>query len=109
MGIGGALCLFFSIIFHEFSHAIVARRYGLPITGITLFIFGGVAEMDEEPASPKVEFLMAAAGPVASVVLAAVFFGIYTGGEAIGWPQPVGGILAYLAVINLLLAAFNLI
>jgi Zn-dependent protease/CBS domain-containing protein len=107
MGIVGALGLFFSIIFHEFSHAIVARRYGLPITGITLFIFGGVAEMDEEPASPKVEFLMAVAGPVASVILAAVFFGIYAG--AAGWSQPVGGILAYLAVINLLLAVFNLI
>src|SRR3546814_2726656 len=53
MGIVGALGLFFSIIFHELSHDIVARRYGLPITGITLFIFGGVAEMDEEPASTK--------------------------------------------------------
>ena len=62
MGITYALRLLMSIIFHEFCHSVVARYYGLPIKGITLFIFGGVAEMGEEPQSPKVEFLMALAG-----------------------------------------------
>jgi len=53
MGVAGALGLFASIIFHEFCHSIVAHRFGLPIKGITLFIFGGVAEMSEEPESPQ--------------------------------------------------------
>ena len=52
----GAIGLFGSIIFHELCHSLVARRFGLPMKGITLFIFGGVAEMDDEPASPRAEF-----------------------------------------------------
>jgi Zn-dependent protease len=82
---------------------------GLPITGITLFIFGGVAEMDEEPGSPKVEFLMAAAGPIASVLLAGIFFGLSAAGDTAGWSQPIIVVVTYLAVINLLLAVFNLV
>ena len=69
MGVAGALGLFASILFHEFCHSLVARRFGLPIKGITLFIFGGVAEMNDEPPSPKAEFYMAAAGPVSSILL----------------------------------------
>ena len=64
MGMAGAAGLFASIVLHELSHSVVARRYDLPIRGITLFIFGGVAEMEREPGSPKVEFLMAIAGPL---------------------------------------------
>jgi Zn-dependent protease/CBS domain-containing protein len=109
MGIVGALGLFVSIIFHELSHSLVARRYGLPIKGITLFIFGGVAEMTEEPVSPKVEFLMAAAGPIASFVLAAIFYGIGAVGASADWPVPAAGVVAYLAIINVVLAAFNLV
>lgn len=63
MGIAVAIGVFFSIVFHEFSHSIVARHFGMRIRGITLFIFGGVAEMEQEPPSPKSEFLMAIAGP----------------------------------------------
>ena len=63
MGVSGAAGLFFSILFHEFCHSLVARRFGLSMGGITLFIFGGVAEMEDEPPSPKAEFFMAAAGP----------------------------------------------
>nr|HID58536.1 site-2 protease family protein [Desulfobacterales bacterium] len=59
MGACGALGLFVSIVFHEICHSVVARRYGLRIKGITLFIFGGVAEMAEEPESAKAEFMMA--------------------------------------------------
>ena len=62
MGIVGALGLFASIIFHEMCHSLVARRFGLQMKGITLFIFGGVAEMEEEPPSAKAEFIMAIAG-----------------------------------------------
>jgi Zn-dependent protease len=57
LGIAGALGLFASIVFHEFAHAMVARRFDMPIVGITLFIFGGVAELEDEPPSPKADFL----------------------------------------------------
>jgi Zn-dependent protease/CBS domain-containing protein len=109
MGIIGAFGLFFSIIFHEFFHSLVARRYGMPMKGITLFIFGGVAEMGEEPPGPKAEFMMAAAGPVSSVFIALVFYGIYILGKGGGLPLPINGVLGYLAFINGILAAFNLI
>ncbi len=109
MGVVGALGLFLSVIFHEFSHSLVARRLGLPMKGITLFIFGGVAEMGEEPASAKVEFLMAIAGPLSSFFIAAVFYLIYGQGMAAGWPLPVNGVIRYLAYINVLLAVFNLL
>ena len=59
MGIVGALGLFASIVAHEFCHSIVARRFGMPMKGITLFIFGGVAEMGDEPPTAKAEFFMA--------------------------------------------------
>lgn len=109
MGAVGALGLFASIVFHELSHSLAARRYGLPMKGITLFIFGGVAEMDEEPASPKVEFIMAIAGPLSSFLLAGIFYSIYMVGERSGWPVPVNGVIGYLGVINAVLGAFNLV
>ncbi len=109
MAVAGVIGLVFSLVFHELSHSLVARRFGLPIKGITLFIFGGVAEMEEEPASAKVEFLMAMAGPIASGVLAVGFYLIAIVGQAQGLPTPVLGILDYLAFVNGLLAAFNLL
>lgn len=68
MGMAGTLGLFLAIVFHELAHSLVARRLGLPMKGITLFIFGGVAEMSEEPENPKTELLMAAAGPLSSKI-----------------------------------------
>src|SRR5689334_2304123 len=64
MGAIGAAGLFLSIVLHELGHSVVARFYGIQMGGITLFIFGGVAEMGNEPPTPKSEFLMAIAGPV---------------------------------------------
>src|SRR5579884_428415 len=64
MGVAGAAGLFGSIIVHELFHSLVARRFNLQIRGITLFIFGGVAEMEKEPPSAKAEFSMAIAGPI---------------------------------------------
>jgi Zn-dependent protease/predicted transcriptional regulator len=107
MGAVGALGLFLSVIFHEFCHSIVARRLGLPMKGITLFIFGGVAEMSDEPPNAKVEFLMAIAGPLSSLFIAGVFYLIYLGTTAAEWPLPVNGVIRYLAYINVLLAIFN--
>jgi Zn-dependent protease len=108
MGIASAFGLFFSIVLHEFSHSWVARRQGLPMKGITLFIFGGVAEMSDEPANAKTEFLMAIAGPVASIVIGGVFFLLYV---ALKKTLPLSwtGTLQYLSWMNLVLAAFNLI
>jgi len=108
LGVGGAIGLFASIIFHELSHSLVARRFGLPMRGITLFIFGGVAEMDDEPSSPKAEFLMAIAGPLASIGIGALCLGLLSLIRGI-WPRPSELILNYLGTINLILAAFNLL
>ncbi|MFW6323595.1 MAG: site-2 protease family protein [Desulfovibrionales bacterium] len=109
MGIVGAIGLFASILFHELWHSIIARHYGLPIGGITLFIFGGLSEMTEEPKTPKVEFLMAIAGPFSSLVLAAVMYGIFLAGGALHWPESVTSIFIYLALINTVFAVFNML
>ncbi len=109
MGAAGAIGLFFSIVFHEFSHSLIARKFGIPMRGITLFIFGGVAEMSDEPPSARSEFWMAIAGPIASIILGIVFFAINMGGQQTGWPLAVTGVFSYLAFINLILAGFNLI
>jgi Zn-dependent protease len=109
MGVVGAIGLFFSIVLHELSHSIIARKYGLPITSITLFIFGGVAQMEEEPASPKVEFLMAIAGPIASFFLSVVFYSFAAVAESRELPVPVVGVATYLGFLNGLIAVFNLV
>ena len=101
--------LLMSIVFHETEHSLVARHYGLPIRGITLFIFGGVAEMTAEPTCPRDELLMAAAGPAASLLLAAVCYALLVGVGAWDAPAEVAGVLWYLALINLILALFNLV
>jgi Zn-dependent protease/predicted transcriptional regulator len=109
MGIVGAMGLFLSIIVHEFSHSLVARKYGMPMKGITLFIFGGVAEMGDEPPSPKAEFFMAVAGPLSSIAIGLMFYAIYWFGKPGAFSEPVSGVVGYLAWINGILAAFNLI
>ncbi len=108
MGIAGAVGLFVSIIFHEFWHSFIARRYGLPISGITLFIFGGVSEMSEEPQNPGVEFFMAIAGPLSSFLLAGIFF-VFLSATRGYWSLPAEAVLLYLASINGLLGVFNLL
>lgn len=109
MGIAGAIGLFLSIVIHEFCHSLVARLYGLPMKGITLFIFGGVAEMSREPDSPGAEFFMAFVGPLASIGLGLLFFLLTWVAGRLDWPLPLTGVLAYLMWINFILAAFNLI
>ena len=109
MGIIGAVGLFLSIIVHEFSHSLVARKHGIPMKGITLFIFGGMAEMSDEPPSPKAEFMMAVVGPLSSILIAGIFYALYSAGVSAGISRPVNGVVQYLAYINALLAAFNVI
>lgn len=109
MGAVGALGLFLSIVFHELSHSLVARRFGIPMKGITLFIFGGVAEMSEEAPDAKAEFWMALVGPASSLFMGTVFYLVSLHGENAGWPEPATGVIGYLAWINVALAIFNLI
>lgn len=106
MGIVAMLGLFLSIVFHELSHSIVARRVGTKIEGITLFMFGGVAEMGEDSPRPLSEFLMAVAGPISSLVLSGIFYAIVMFVLA---PGPIAGVIRYLAMINAVLAIFNLL
>jgi len=108
MGVAGALGLFASVVFHEFWHSLIARRYGLKIIGITLFIFGGVSQMTEEPRSPAVEFFMAVAGPLSSFVLAGLFYLFALAGDPY-LSVPGEAVLVYLASLNGLLGIFNLL
>lgn len=107
MGIIGAIGLFASIILHELGHSIVARHYGIPIRDITLFIFGGVASMEDEPPSAKSEFFMAIAGPLVSMVLCVIFLGLHV--LPIFDPIPALEVLGWLGIVNGMLALFNLI
>ena len=107
MGVAGALGLFASVVVHELSHSLVARRFGLVMRGITLFIFGGVSQITREAARPLAEFIMAFAGPATSVLLAGVF-GLLWWLTGAAEDQPLAVILQWLWLMNLLLGAFNL-
>jgi Zn-dependent protease/predicted transcriptional regulator len=87
----------------------VARRFGIPIRSITLFIFGGVAEMAGEPPRPSAEFVMAIVGPLSSFVLGYILFGLAALGDNELWPLPLRGVLGYLAWINFIVAGFNML
>ena len=109
VSIVGALVLFASVLAHELAHSLVALRNGLPIKRITLFIFGGVAHMEREPASPGVEFKMAVAGPLASIGIALV-----AGTVRFGLLRHAAGsapalVFEYATYANAGLAVFNLI
>jgi Zn-dependent protease len=100
--------LFFtSLLTHELMHSIVAQKLGITIHSITLFIFGGVSRMTEEPKTPKDELRIALAGPLASIVLSGIFYAIWQ------WSYPhsdfVAAIAFWLCWINLFLAVFNLL
>jgi Zn-dependent protease len=108
LGIAVSLVLFASVIVHEFSHAFVARRQGIPIGNITLFLFGGVATILREPGTPMDEIRMATAGPLASVALALIFGLVWFICEAAGflWGSAFS---ALLALSNAMLAVFNML
>jgi Zn-dependent protease/CBS domain-containing protein len=108
-GVLTALLFFASIVAHEMSHSLVARAGGMGISRVTLFVFGGVAQMEDEPSSPSREFLMAAAGPGMSLVLAALFGLGATWLYVLEAPDVIWGPFEYLALINLWVALFNLL
>jgi Zn-dependent protease/CBS domain-containing protein len=110
MGALGALGLFVSIILHELGHSLVARQFGLPIRDITLFIFGGVADMEEEPPTATAEFWMAITGPVVSVTIAGLCGLAYYLVVGIGGDPSIGmTVVGYLGLINAVLALFNMV
>jgi Zn-dependent protease len=120
LSLAAALLFFASVLAHELAHSLVARSQGIPVQNITLFLFGGVANIQREPSTPKNEFLMAIAGPVTSLILGLFMLlvavaGAITGGgfsspgQLITNLSPASTILLWLGSINIILAIFNMI
>ena len=105
-GLVASLLFFVSIVLHELGHAVVALRQGLRTRSITLFIFGGVAQLEKDPKDGRAEFWMAAAGPLVSLALAGIF---YTCASLPFLGPSAAAVAKYLALINLILALFNLV
>ncbi|YAF94256.1 MAG: site-2 protease family protein [Nodularia sp. CChRGM 3473] len=109
MGIVATLLFFASLLAHELSHSFVARAKGIPVEGITLFIFGGVSRTRMDAETPGDEFQIAGVGPLVSLILAALFGVIWYVSRNAGLSVVVTGVTAYLASINLALAIFNML
>jgi Zn-dependent protease/CBS domain-containing protein len=121
VALGAAILFFGSILAHELAHAVVGRHLGIPMGGITLFLFGGMAHMEREPERPRAEFLMAAVGPLTSVLIgvAAAFAGAALAGEqftragdevtAARLAGPLATLLLWLGPVNVFLGLFNLV
>jgi Zn-dependent protease/CBS domain-containing protein len=109
VGIVSAVVLFISVLVHELSHSYIAKKNGLPIARITLFFFGGVSEMTEEPQDASLEVRMAAAGPLTSFAIGGVLGALWYVGGLVGFPLAVIAVLGYNGLINVALGAFNLI
>ena len=107
IGIVTSLLFFASVVAHELAHSLVARFYGIPVKGITLFIFGGMAQIAREAARPGVELKMAAAGPACSLVIGGLFALLWLSTQ--GVIEPIAALAFWLAQINVVLAIFNLI
>ncbi len=109
MGIVATLLFFASLLAHELSHSFVARAKGIPVEGITLFIFGGVSRTRMDAETPGDEFQIAGVGPLVSLMLAALFGVIWYISRNAALSVVVTGVAAYLASINLALAIFNML
>ncbi|MEX0338084.1 MAG: site-2 protease family protein [Arenibacterium sp.] len=105
-----AMLLFFaSLLLHELAHALTGRRFGVQTRQITLFLFGGVAELEQEPSHALDEFWIAIAGPAMSFLLSGSFWVLTGAASFLGIGDPIIEVLRYLALINLILAVFNLL
>ncbi len=108
----GALALFASVVAHELAHALTARRFGVQTASITLFLFGGIAMLEDEPPTPAADAFVAAAGPAISAVLAASAYGAMHLVDAVvpfRFTDAAASLLAYVTYVNALLCGFNLI
>jgi Zn-dependent protease/CBS domain-containing protein len=121
MALLAALLFFLSVLAHELAHSLVAMAQGVQVRNITLFMFGGVSNIQKEPASPMNEFLVAIVGPLTSFILGALFLLLGTGGITLGNVSPrnttellaqlgpTNTILLWLGSVNILVGIFNLI
>ncbi len=107
LGMAAALGLFAGVVVHELGHSLVAMRFGFPIDSITLWILGGIAELSEQPEDWRQELLIAIAGPIVSVLLGVAFFLVL---RLTPWaPDTIVFLVGYLALVNVALAAFNML
>jgi Zn-dependent protease/CBS domain-containing protein len=119
VALAAALLFFLSVVLHELAHSLVARAFRIPVHNITLFLFGGVSNIEREPPSPKAEFLMAIVGPLTSIVIGIVLLVIGSAAVDVPFGTTSGAVLArlgpgetlllWLGPINLLVGVFNLI
>ena len=108
-GAAGAGLFLGSLLAHEVGHALVARRAGLRVRGITLWLLGGVAQLEDEPASPRDELRVAIVGPAVSLALAGAFGLTAAALSVVGGPALAVVVAAWLAIGNAALAVFNLL
>jgi len=108
MGAAGAILFFASIVAHELSHSLVAQRKGIPVEGITLFIFGGIAHTRMEAETPGDEFVIAGVGPLSSLLIGGLFGAVWWLGSSLGLSPAVTVVARYMAFLNVALAVFNL-
>jgi Zn-dependent protease/CBS domain-containing protein len=109
MGVASTVFFFLSLLAHELSHSLVARSKGIPVEGITLFIFGGLARTRMEAENPGDEFWIAVVGPLASIAIGLALWGFAWVGARAGWSVALTGAAQYLGVLNIFLAVFNLL
>ncbi|MBS1811197.1 MAG: site-2 protease family protein [Acidobacteria bacterium] len=107
IGLTASVLFFSSVLFHEMAHSLMAKRGGQPVRSITLFVFGGVAEIEKEASSPNQEIRVALIGPLSSYFLAAVFGSVWflAGKDA----SVIGSVAGWLGIVNFALATFNLL
>lgn len=104
-----AVLFLFSLLGHELAHSVVARRNGITVEGIHLWLLGGVSQLESDPKTPGAEFRITAVGPGSSLLFGAVSWGAAIGLQAIGVPSVYVVALSWLGVINLFLGVFNLL
>ena len=109
MALGSGLVFFGSVLLHELAHSLVAKKNGIPVKGITLFIFGGVAQITQDARRPRTEFIMAIVGPLTSLLLCAIFLGLWWLVGDFAEDKPLPAVLEWLGLMNFVVGVFNLV